>query len=70
MAIYQMNDTDGDSVFLIETDAPPHTVQTAWNAHYYKEWESADELQDWICDELRIKGHIAERVFITEINPK
>jgi len=70
MALYQMNDTDGDSVFLLEADVSEKVIQKIWNAHYYKEWESADELQDWICDELRIKGHIAERVFITEINPK
>lgn len=70
MALYQLNDTDGDSVFLIQTNANEYTLQKIWDANYYTEWESGDELEDAVCAELERQGYTADRTFITEIDPK
>lgn len=63
--LYQLNDSDNESVGLIKSHETEAKIETLWQNWYLK----ADEIDcDLFVDYLQEKGLDVERVYITEIN--
>ena len=64
--IYQLNDSDCESVGLIQTTETEEKIEMLWSNWYMK---TDDEIStDNFCDYLREKDIIAEPIYLTEIN--
>ena len=67
--IYQINNEDGDSLGLIETnDDIQDEIEKLWTKIYVSDvWENQDEIQ-YLITGLEKKNYKAKKVFVTEIN--
>jgi len=67
--IYQINNEDGDSLGLIETnDDIQDEIEKLWTKIYVSDvWENQDEIQ-YLITELEKKHYRAKRVIVTKIN--
>ncbi len=77
--LYQLNDSDLDSVGILSTNCPEEEVQKQWEKFYNDTFEEGDTLPsngDWSIDFsvdnfatfLVELGFEAERVYVTDIN--
>ena len=66
--IYELQNTDGVSQMLIETNAPSKIVQKVWTGVYLQYLVGDDEVAQ-VETGIENAGYTAERVFIKIITP-
>lgn len=66
--LYQLNDINGESLFLLNTIAKEDAVDRAWFQVHLMNLDGDDEIH-MIIGMLNEQSYPTERVFITEVNP-